>query len=204
MKLYYMPAACSLSVQITLNELGLDYTKILVDSKTKTLADGSDYHAINPRGQVPLLELDDGMRLSEGPVIVQYLADLKPGSTLIPPVGTMDRYRELEWLNYLTSEVHQRFYPMFRFGHFGDDAKGDFRADLDRRLAFIADKLGDRHYLMGDDFTAADGYLFTMLRWAGFLKVDLTGWPNLVAYRDRVAARPAVQKAMREAGLIRD
>jgi glutathione S-transferase len=204
MKLYYMPSACSLSVQITLNELGIDYTKVLVDSKAKTLADGSDYHAINPRGQVPLLELDDGTRLSEGPVIVQYLADLKPGSTLIPAAGTMDRYRELEWLNYLTSEVHQRFYPIFRFGHFPEEAKGDFRADLDKRLAFIAAKLGDHDYLMGDVFTAADGYLFTMLRWAGFLKVDLTGWPNLLAYRGRIAARPAVQNAMREAGLIRE
>jgi len=203
MKLYYMPAACSLSVQITLNELGIAYEKALVDSKAKTLADGSDYHAINPRGQVPVLELDDGTRLSEGPVIVQYLADQKPGSDLMPAAGTLERYRELEWLNYLTSEVHQRFYPIFKFPQFPDEAKGDLRADLDRRLAYIAEQLGARSYLMGDTFTAADGYLFTMLRWAGFLKVDLTRWPNLVAYRDRVAERPAVQAAMREAGLIR-
>ena len=204
MKLYYMPAACSLSVQIALNELGLEYTKVLVDGKAKTLPDGSDYHAIHPRGQVPVLELDDGTRLSEGPVIVQYLADLKPGSDLMPPLGTMDRYRELEWLNYLTSEVHQRFYPIFKFPQFPDETKGDLRADLDRRLKYIADRLGERLYLMGDTFTVADGYLFTMLRWAGYLKVDLGRWPNLVAYRDRVAARPAVQAAMREAGLISD
>ncbi len=203
MKLYYMPSACSLSVQIALHELGTPYTKVLVDSTTKTLADGSDYHAINPRGQVPLLELDDGTRLSEGPVIVQYLADQAPDRHLLPPPGSLERYRELEWLNYLTSEVHQRFYPLFKFGDLSDDAKTAFRDDLDRRLAYVAEQLGDDDYLMGDAFTAADGYLFTMLRWAKFLRVDLARWPNLVAYRDRIAARPAVQAAMHDAGLIR-
>jgi glutathione S-transferase len=202
MKLYYMPSACSLSVQITLHELDMPYTKVLVDN-AKKLPGGSDYLDVNPRGQVPLLELDDGTRLSEGPVIVQYLVDLKPGSDLLPAVGTLDRYRELEWLNYLTSELHQRFYPIFKFGEFPDEAKQTFRADLDERLAFISQKLGDDDYLMGDTFTSADGYLFTMLRWAGFLKVDMARWPNLVAYRDRVAARPAVHEAMREAGLIK-
>jgi glutathione S-transferase len=201
MKLYYMPSACSLSVQIALAELGMPYAKVLVDSRTKTLPDGSDYHAVHPRGQVPLLELDDGTHLSEGPVIVQYLADLKPGSELLPPAGTIARYRALEWLNYLTSELHQRFYPLFKFPDFTDDTKAVLRADLDKRLAQVADMLGDDAYLMGDTFTVADGYLFTMLRWTNFLKVDLTRWPNLVAYRDRVAARPAVQTAMREAGL---
>jgi glutathione S-transferase len=196
-----MPSACSLSVQIALAELAMPYTKVLVDSRTKTLPDGSDFHGVNPRGQVPLLELDDGTRLSEGPVIVQYLADLEPGSDLMPPAGTVARYRALEWLNFLTSEVHQRFYPLFKFPDFPDDAKGVLRADLDQRLAQVAAMLGENEFLMGATFTAADGYLFTMLRWAGFLKVDLTRWPKLVAYRDRVAARPAVQTAMREAGL---
>ena len=198
-----MPSACSLSVQITLHELDLPYDKVLVDGRTKTTADGGDYLAINPRGQVPLLELDDGTRLSEGPVIVQYLVDAKPGSTLLPAVGTMDRFRNLEWLNYLTSELHQRFYPLFKFGQFPDEAKSTLRDDLDKRLAFVSDRLGPHAWLMGDTFTSADGYLFTMLRWAGFLKVDLGAWPNLVAYRDRVAARPAVQAAMREAGLVK-
>ena len=201
MKLYYMPSACSLSVQIALHELDLPYVKVLVDGRTKTLPDGCDYLAINPRGQVPLLELDDGTRLTEGPVIVQYLADRKPGCDLMPPAGTMERYRELEWLNYLTSELHQRFYPLFKFGHFPDEPKNDLRVDLDRRLAFVSNQLGDRAYLMGDTFTAADGYLFTMLRWARFLKVETGRWPNLVAYVARVAARPAVATAMREAGL---
>ena len=202
MKLYYMPSACSLSVQIALQELGLPHELALVD-QDKKLPDGSDYRAINPRGQVPLLELDDGQRLSEGPVIVQYLADQKPGSTLLPPAGTMERYRELEWLNYLTSELHQRFYSLFMYTEFPDDSKVEFRADLDKRFAYIADKLGEQDYLMGDTFTAADGYLFTMLRWAKFLKVDMARWPNLVAYVERVAARPAVHAAMREAGLIK-
>lgn len=203
MKLYYMPAACSLSVQIALHELGLPYTKVLVDSKTRLLPDGTPYATIHAREQVPLLELDDGSRLSEGPVIVQYLADRQPDRELLPPAGTMARYRELEWLNYLTSEVHQRFYPIFKFPHFPDDVKSNLRDDLDRRLAHVAGELGERTWLMGDSFSAADGYLFTMLRWTGFLKVDLARWPNLVAYRDRVAARPAVQAAMRDAGLLK-
>ena len=203
MKLYYMPSACSLSVQIALHELGMPYTGVLVDSRTKALPDGRDYHTVNPRGQVPLLELDDGTRLSEGPVIVQYLADLKPGSTLLPAVGTLDRYRELEWLNYLTSEVHQRFYPLFKFPDFPDAEKETLRGDLGKRLAYVSDRLGASDYLMGDTFTAADGYLFTMLRWARFLKVDLAPWPNLTACRDRIAARPAVRAAMEDAGLVK-
>jgi glutathione S-transferase len=203
MKLYYMPAACSLSVQITLHELGMPHTLVLVDSKAKTLSDGSDYHAINPRGQVPVLELDDGSRFTEGPVIVQYLADQKPGNTLMPAAGTMERYREMEWLNYLTSELHQRFYSLFIYTQLSDEAQQTFRADLDRRLEYIAEKLGDNAYLVGDTFTSADGYLFVMLRWTGFLKIDLGRWPKLVAYRDRIAARPAVQAAMRDAGLLK-
>ena len=203
MKLYYMPAACSLSVQITLRELDMPHTLVLVDSKAKTLSDGSDYHAVNPRGQVPVLELDDGSRLTEGPVIVQYLADTKPGNTLMPPAGTMERYREMEWLNYLSSELHQRFYSLFIYAQLPAESQEVFRADLDKRLAHIAGKLGERTYLMGDAFTSADGYLFAMLRWTAFLKIDLGRWPSLVAYRDRVAARPAVQAAMRDAGLLK-
>ena len=207
MKLYYMPAACSLSVQITLHELDMPHTLVFVDSKTKQLPDGSDYLAINPRGQVPVLELDDGSRFTEGPVIVQYLADKRPGNTLMPAAGTMERYREMEWLNYLSSELHQRFYSLFIYIHLADEAKQTFRADLDTRLAYIAGQLGERAYLMANGsssaFTSADGYLFAMLRWTSFLKIDLTRWPNLVAYRDRVAARPAVQAAMRDAGLLK-
>jgi glutathione S-transferase len=198
MKLYYKPSACSLSVQITMHELGLPYEKVLVDNDNR-LPGGQPYGDVAPREQVPLLELDDGTRLTEGPVIVQYLVDSVPGSTLLPPVGSLERYRELEWLNYLTSELHQRFYPLFKFPAFDDETKRVLRADLDRRLAYIAERLGDGPWLMGDSFTAADGYLFLMLRWAKFLKVDLA--PDLVAYRDRVAARPAVKAAMLEAGL---
>lgn len=203
MKLYYMPSACSLSVQITLHELELPHRLELVDSKTKTLPDGSDFHAVNPRGQVPVLELDDGSLLTEGPVIVQYLADMQPGNTLVAAPGTMARYREMEWLNYLTSELHQRFYSLFVYRQLPAESQQLFRADLDRRLVHIASKLGERPWLMGDTFTSADGYLFTMLRWTGFLGIALERWPELVAYRDRVAARPAVQAAMRDAGLLK-
>lgn len=199
MKLYYMPAACSLSVQITLRELGMPYEPVLV--KNNTLPDGTAYSTVNPRGQVPVLELDDGSRLTEGPVIVQYLVDQQAGSTLLPPAGTMERYRELEWLNYLTSEVHQRFYPLFKFPKLGDEATAVFTADLEHKLAFVSERLGDGPWLMGDTMTSADGYLFAMLRWTGFLKVDITRWPNLVAFMERMAARPAVQAAMVDAGL---
>jgi glutathione S-transferase len=199
LKLYYMPAACSLSVQITLRELGTPYEPVLV--KNSTLPDGTAYSSVNPRGQVPVLELDDGSRLTEGPVIVQYLVDQRPGSTLLPPAGTMARYRELEWLNYLTSEVHQRFYPLFKFATLGDEATAAFTADLEHKLAFVSARLGDQAYLMGDTFTSADGYLYAMLRWTGYLKVDLARWPNLVAFMERMAERPAVQAAMVDAGL---
>lgn len=198
MKLYYMPAACSLSVQITLHELGIAHERVLVKD---TLPDGREFRTVNPRGQVPVLELDDGSILTEGPVIVQYLVDQHPGSTLLPPAGTMARYRELEWLNYLTSEVHQRFYPLFKFPKLGDEATQAFRKDLEEKLAFVSARLGEQSYLMGDTFTSADGYLFAMLRWTGYLKIDLARWPNLVAYMERVAARPAVQAAMADAGL---
>lgn len=203
MKLYYMPSACSLSVQIALHELGAAYEPVLVDSNSKTLPDGTDYTTVNARSQVPVLELDDGTRLTEGPVIVQYLADQHPDATLLPPPGTMARYRELEWLNYLTSELHQRFYSLFKYSSMPAESIAEFRADLDKRLAFISSQLGDRCFLMGDTFTAADGYLFTMLRWTRFLKVDLERWPNLVSYRDRVADRPAVKQAMTDAGLAK-
>ncbi len=197
MKLYYMPAACSLSVQIAFHELGLPYEPVLV--KDGKLPDGRDYHAVAPRGQVPVLELDDGERLTEGPVIVQYLAAQKPGSTYLPAPGTPAHWRELEWLNYLTSELHQRFYPLFKFREFPADAQATLRADLDRRLAYVSDRLGTRTYLMGDDFTAADGYLFAMLRWTKFLKVDLAAWPNLGAWFQRVSERPSVLAALADA-----
>ena len=203
MKLYYVPAACSLSVQIALHEAGVPHEIEKVDGKKKKTADGGDYLAINPRGQVPVLVLDDGSLLTEGPAIVQYIADMKPEKNLSPPAGTMAHYRFLEWLNYLTSELHQRFYPLFVFPQFPEEVVETLKQDLAKRFAFISAKLGDQTYLLGDQFTVADGYLFTMLRWPEFVKADLSPWPNLIAYRERVAARPAVQAAMHAAGLIK-
>ena len=144
MKLFYAPGACSLSPHIALHEAGLAHELVKVDLKAKKTENGDDFNVINPKGQVPALMLDSGELLTEGPVIVQYLADLKPGTDLVPAAGTVDHYRELEWLNYLTSEVHQRFYPLFKFPGFSDEAKGDLRADLEKRLTFIAGKLGER------------------------------------------------------------
>ena len=204
MKLYYVPAACSLSVQIALHEAGISHEIEKVDGRTKKTADGGDYLAINPRGQVPALILDDGSLMTEGPAMVQYIADMKPERNLMPPAGTMARYRFLEWLNYLTSEVHQRFYPLFIFPNFPEDVIAALKGDLVKRLAHVSEKLGDQRFLMDEQFTVADGYLFTMLRWHAFVNVDLAPWPNLSAYSERVAARPAVQAAMRAAGLIRD
>ena len=203
MKLYYVPAACSLSVQIALHEAGVPHEIEKVDGKKKKTADGGDYLAINPRGQVPALVLDDGSLLTEGPAIVQYIADMKPEKNLSPPAGTMAHYRFLEWLNYLTSELHQRFYPLFVFPQFPEEVVETLKQDLAKRFAFISAKLGDKAYLLGDQFTVADGYLFTMLRWPDFVKADLSTWPNLIAFRERIAARPAVQAAMRAAGLIK-
>ena len=204
MKLYYVPAACSLSVQIALHEAGIPHEIEKVDGRTKKTADGGDYLAVNPRGQVPALILDDGSLMTEGPALVQYIADMKPERNLMPAAGTMARYRFLEWLNYLTSELHQRFYPLFVFPKFPEDVIDALKGDLTKRLAFVSQKLGDQAYLMGDQFTVADGYLFTMLRWTAFVKMDLAQWPNLSAYCERVAARPAVYAAMCAAGLIRD
>lgn len=204
MKLYYVPAACSLSVQIALHEAGVPHEIEKVDGRTKKTADGGDYLAINPRGQVPALILDDGSLMTEGPAIVQYIADMKPEKMLMPPAGTMARYRFLEWLNYLTSELHQRFYPLFVFPNFPEDVIAALKDDLVKRLSHVSQKLGDGPYLMGEQFTVADGYLFTMLRWPPFVKIDPAPWPNLSEYSERVAARPAVQAAMRAAGLIRN
>jgi glutathione S-transferase len=195
MKLYFTPGACSLSPHIALKEAGLPHDLIKVDLKTKTVADGSDYTAVNPKGQVPALRLDDGELLTEGPVIVQLIADQAPGSRLAPPNGTRERYRLQELLNFLSTEVHKTFSPLFNPA-LADEAKAIFRSRLTARLAHLDKTLAGRDYLMGTDFTVADGYLFTMLRWAVNMKIDLSAMPNLTAYMARVAARPKVQAAL--------
>jgi glutathione S-transferase len=201
MKLYYAPGTCSLSPHIVAREAGLPLTLVRVDNKNKTTEAGEDYRAINPKGYVPLLELDNGVRLSEGPAIVQYLADLAPASKLAPPNGTLERYQLQEWLNFITSEVHKQFSPLFD-ATMPDEAKEKFRNRLATRFDWIAGQLKDRDYLTGS-FTVADAYLFVVLGWTKFTGPDLARWPVLQEYVARVAARPHVQAAMKAEGLLK-
>jgi glutathione S-transferase len=201
MKLYFAPGACSLSPHIVLRETGSTFDLEQVDNKEKKTKSGQDYWTINPKGQVPVLELDNGERLTEGPVIVQYIADQKPGSGLAPAAGTLERYRVLEWLNFITSELHKSYGPIFR-PTTPDAFKAISKENLGKRFDWINAQLAGRQYLMGDKFTIADAYLFTVLRWAPRIEIDLAKWPNIKAYVDRVAARPKVQEALKAEGLI--
>jgi glutathione S-transferase len=202
MKLYYSPGACSLSPHIVLREAGLPFELLKKDLHSQTLEDGSDFRVINPKGYVPALILDDGQILTEGPAIVQYLADRVPGKKLAPPAGTMERVRLQEWLNYITSELHKTFSPLFN-KQASEDWKDAARKLLDRRIDYVAKALEGRSYLMGDTFTVADCYLFTVLNWAAWVKIDLSRWPSVTEYLKRVAARPAVQAALKAEGLIK-
>jgi glutathione S-transferase len=201
-KLYYSPGACSLSPHIALREAGLPFELAMASTKTKKLADGSDFNAINPKSQVPVLELDNGERLTEGPVIVQYIADQAPAKGLIPAAGTMARYRVQEWLNFITSELHKGFSPLFNPA-MPEEGKALARAKLGERLAWVDGQLAGKSYLMGDSFTVADGYLFTVAGWGKYVGVDISGLAHLSAYMGRVAARPAVQEALKAEGLIK-
>lgn len=202
MKLYYSPAACSLSPHIVLREAGLPFELALASTKTKKLADGSDYLAINPKGQVPALALDNGELLTEGPAIVQYIADQVPASGLAPAAGTLARYRLMEWLNFITSELHKGFGPLFA-PNTPEDYKPVIKARLMERLGWVDQQLAGKAYLMGDTFTVADAYLFTVAGWAKFVGMDLSGLSTLSAYLGRVGARPAVQEALKAEGLLK-
>ncbi len=201
-KLYYSPGACSLSPHIVLHEAKLPFEAVLASTKTHKLADGTDFYGINPKGYVPLLELDDGTRLSEGPVIVQYIADQVPASGLAPAAGTMARYRLMEWLNFITSELHKGFSPLFNPA-MPEEAKGLARTKLADRLSWVNTQLAGKPYLMGDTFTVADAYLFTVAGWGRHVGVDIASLADLQAFMARVAARPAVQAAMKAEGLIK-
>jgi len=202
MKLYFSPGACSLSPHIVLREAGLDYTLERVDIPKRQTATGADFSAINPKGYVPALQLNDGTVLTEGPAIVQFIADLAPDRQLAPSHGTLERYQMIEWLNFIATELHKGFSPLFRPTS-TEDMKQAARTHLANRLGWVAQRLEGSDYLLGTQFTAADAYLFTVLGWAGVVAVDLSPWPVLVAYQQRVASRPAVQQAMREEGLIK-
>jgi glutathione S-transferase len=202
MKLYYSPGACSLSPHIALHEAGLAHESILTPTKTHQTPDGTDFYTINPLGYVPFLALDDGRSLHEGPAIVQYIADLVPEKKLAPANGTFERYELQAWLTFIGTELHKSFSPLFT-PTVADDYKATVRTRIRERLAWVNGELAGKDYLMGDTFTVADGYLFTVTNWARLTGVDLDGLEHLAAYRARVGARPAVVAAMKAEGLIK-
>jgi glutathione S-transferase len=202
MKLYYSPGACSLSPHIVLREAGLAFEPVLASTKSHKLQDGTDYYSINPLGYVPMLELDDGTRLREGPAIVQYIADQVPTKNLAPANGTLPRYRLQEWLTFIGTEIHKGFSPLFNPA-MPEEGKKISRDRLASRFEWVNTELAGKTYLMGEHFSVADAYLFTVTNWAKLMDIDLAPYPNLVALRERVAARPAVQEAMKAEGLLK-
>ncbi|WBY00025.1 glutathione transferase GstA [Ramlibacter tataouinensis] len=202
MKLYYSPGACSLSPHIVLREAGLAFELVLASTKTHQLQDGTDYYGINPLGYVPLLELDDGTRLREGPAIVQYVADQVPTKNLAPANGTLPRYRLQEWLTFIGTEVHKSFSPLFNPA-MPEEGKQIYRDRIAARLRWVDGQLEGKQYLMGDAFSVADAYLFVVTNWAKPMNLDLSAYKHLLAWRDRMAARPAVQEAMKAEGLVK-
>ena len=202
MKLYYSPGACSLSPHIALHEAGLAFTPVLASTKSHKLQDGTDFYSINPLGYVPLLELDDGTLLREGPVIVQYIADQVPLKMLAPQNGSMQRYRLQEWLNFIGTEVHKGFAPLFNPAT-PAEYKTIARDKLMERLQWVDSQLDGKQYLMGDQSPVAAGSLFTVTNWTTPTHLDISGLTHLTAYRERVAARPAVQAAMKAEGLLK-
>ncbi|WP_119964088.1 glutathione transferase GstA [Simplicispira lacusdiani] len=201
MKLYYSPGACSLSPHIVLHESGLPFEAVLASTKTHTLQDGTDYYGINPLGYVPLLELDNGERLREGPAIVQYIADQVPAKQLAPANGTMARYRLQEWLTFIGTELHKGHSPLF-VPTTPEDYKPQLRERLMGRFAWVNQQLAGKDYLLGS-FSVADAYLYTVSRWGQFVGVDLSGFANIVAFQQRMEQRPAVQAALRAEGLLK-
>jgi glutathione S-transferase len=202
MKLYYSPGACSLSPHIVATEAGIPIELEKVDLAKHQTASGKDFMAINPKGYVPTLQLDDGSVLTEGPAIVQYLADQKPASGLAPANGTPDRYRVQEWLNFIGTELHKNFGPLFNPAT-PDAVKESSKANIAKRLAYLNDQLANRQYLMGNNFTVADAYAFTIVNWTNFVKIDLKPYPNVAAYMGRVGARPKVQETLKSEGLMK-
>ena len=202
MKLYYAPGACSLSPHIVSRELGIPVELKKVNTKDKTVEGGGDYWQVNPRGYVPALVLDNGQTLTEGPAIVQYLADQKPEAGLAPKWGSLERYRLQELLNFLTSEVHKQFSPLFK-PNTPEEYKKISRENLASRFEWLDKQLAGKDYLMGSQFTVADAYAFVLLGWTRATQIDLARWPNLAAFHQRVGARPKVQEAMQAEGLLK-
>jgi len=202
MQLYFSPGACSLASHITLREAGLPFDLKRTDTKTKKLEDGGDYFAVNSKGAVPALRLDDGQVLTEGPAILQYIADQKPDSKLVPKAGTLERYRVLEWLNFITSEIHKGFSPLFNPAA-DPSVKAYTTQNLEKKFDWLNKQLEGKQYLTGDNFTIADAYLFVVTNWSNFVGIDLGRWPALQQFQARVAARPKVQEALAAEGLLK-
>lgn len=202
MKLYYSSGACSLAPHIVLREAGLPFTLEKVDTTRHVMAAGGlDYYTINPKGQVPVLELSDGTRLSEGPVIAQYIADRAGATALMPAAGSPQRYRVMEWQNYVTAELHKSFTPLFHAG-LDTAAKRLLAALLRKKLEWVDTQLDGRRFLTGETFTAADAYLFVVTRWTQLVQIDIEDLAHVQAFLARVAARPAVRDAMQAEGLL--
>ncbi|RLA21130.1 MAG: glutathione transferase GstA [Gammaproteobacteria bacterium] len=201
MKLYYAPGACSLSPHITLCEADLPYELVKVDIQQKTIEKEGDFFKVNSYGYVPALELDNGELLIEGAAIVQYIADQVPGKKLAPIAGSIERYRLQEWLSFISTELHKGLGVLFNPA-LPDNARDFFKENFANRLNVLVSKLGDKSYLMGDDFTVVDAYLYTVLSWCPHVDFDLSPWPLLQAYQDRISTRDAVQKALGEEGLL--
>ena len=200
MRLYILPGACSLAANIALREAGIPFELVRVSHRTHKTADGVDLNEINSKGYVPALVLDNGELLTENAALLSYIADLNPAAKLAPPAGTLERYRVSEWLAYINSEIHKSFSPLFS-PEAPPDMKQYARNGLTKRVAWLAGKLGSKPYLLGEQFTVADAYLFVTLSWSGLVGFDLSQWPNLQAFQERVAARPHVIEAMTAEGL---
>jgi glutathione S-transferase len=202
MKLYYAPGVCSLSPHIVLRETRTPFELVKTDIRAKKVADGSDFFEVNPNGYVPALQLDDGTIITEGPAIVQYVADKAGATDLAPANGTIERTKLHQWLNFVSAEIHKGFSPLFN-PKMPDDGKAVVKDRLLERFAFLEKHLGANDYLMGPQFTVADAYLFTTLGWTKPLSIDMTHFPSLQSYIARITARPAVQEAMKAEGLIK-
>ena len=203
MKLYYSAGACSLAVHIALREAGIPAELVSVDIATHKLADGSDYYAINPRGYVPVLELDDGSRHTEVAALLQYVGDLAPASGLMPPAGSRERFEVLQWLTFVSSELHKSFSPWLFHKETADSTRQAVREKLKQRFGDLQARLHGREWLVGGRFTVADAYGFTILSWAPMVGMSLAAWPAVVAWLDRIRARPHVQAALRAEGLLK-
>jgi glutathione S-transferase len=195
MKLFFAPGSCSRSAHIVLNELGIPFEAERMDGRTHKTASGVDFYTINPKGQVPTLLLDDGQVLTEGAVIIQYLADRKPEARLAPPAGTMERYRLQEWLNFIATELHKTMSPLFN-PKLNDEVRQVYKDRISKRIDFVAQQLEKTPYLMGQSFTVADAYLFTILGWHSRVDIDLAKWPSVTAFMNRMNARPAVRAVL--------